>query len=180
MESVRVIVVGSWKTYDLLLSIHSLSLTDLHLNTRFQEECPKARRFHTLAAYNINHPPAHRSSKILKVSPAQDPLTLHISFSIFGTTESRMSAPYSLLSLSNSVINLILSAIFSLAVIETTNLACNNLVNSHSPNASWRCSRCQNRSRSISYLMQSMNVPIRRGYRHRVTRSWRSSRNLSS
>src|SRR5712691_7344705 len=129
-------------------------------------------------ACSINNPPAHRSSRISKPSRIQDQLTLPTFFAISGTTESRMSAPYFLHLSFNLAINLILSATSPFVVIQTTNLAHNNLVSLLLLDASWRCSASLDKSRSFLLLMRSTNAPIRVGCHHRVTRSWPLSRHL--
>lgn len=124
---------------------------------------------HFLACHD-NNPPARRSSRISKPSQTQDQLTLPTFFRYQG----RQKAGYP--RLSSFIVQLshqsVLSAISPVVVIQTTNLAHNNLVSLLLLDASWRCSASLDKSRSFLLLMRSMNAPIRLGCHHFVTRSW--------
>ena len=163
--------MGLRKTYNSLSSTSSPSLTGLRSHSRIREECPQACRFLLFPVCTINKPPAHRSSRTSKPSRTQDQLTSPSFSSISRTTESRMSATYFLLLSFNLAINLILSAISPFVVIQTTNLAHNNLVSILLLNASWRYSDSLDKPRSFLSLMRSTKPPIRLGCHHHVTRS---------
>jgi hypothetical protein len=84
----------------------------------------------------VDLPPVHRSSRIL--TPSLTPVQpTSLTFSLTSRTlGSKMLTHYSLLSSSSSAINLLLSATFSLLVIQPTNLAPDSPVTTHSHNAS--------------------------------------------
>ena len=161
----------NWKVSNSLLWIYgkrmfpypssSLWLIDVFFYSRFGEECPQVR--HTSIVWPgllTTHPPVHQSSRILTASLTRVQPMLLISSLISRTMESRMPMHYFLLYSSNSAISLLLSATFSLPVIQPTYLAPDNPVTAPLYNASKTCSDSLHRSRSILFSTQSTSAPI--------------------